>query len=485
MQQQLAHVGRALAQAGVELVDGEPDLRRIAAPERAAQQLDLDLQEGQALGDRVVQLAREQRALLGHRRLALERCRAHALHAAGEVAGQGLEQHAVLGTGAAAAAAVEQVDLAERVVVQAHRDRDQAVEAVARASRTDSPGRRLARGRHRVQHDDPRAAIATRLAAVATAVVQAALGLDHVGRHAVGGQQRRAVLGSVVPAQQRGIGAADRTGAPHEALGQRFERRRTRDELAGLVEHAQPLALGAQVPGLLAHLAFEVAVEVLQGLRHAVEALRKTAELVCGVDLDAGRQVAALDLAQARLQPRQRVQHEQEGRIDHRDAAGDRQPDQAELEGRQHQRPARELGLDRTDEGVDVDDQRRGLRRHRSVRRHRVGQPLRAVVGPARLHMRKRRVGRAVAGHEQRPRRVAAREQGQRGVELLHVLRHPRAVVRGDCLCQPPDLHAQAAGFVDRCGAAFELPAHPQRQSGRAEREQQQQRPDGAELHGQ
>jgi hypothetical protein len=62
--QQLAHVGQALAHAGIELGQRAVDLRPVAAD--AAQQAGLDLQEGQALRDGVVQFARQQAALFGH-----------------------------------------------------------------------------------------------------------------------------------------------------------------------------------------------------------------------------------------------------------------------------------------------------------------------------------------------------------------------------------------------------------------------------------
>ena len=86
VQQQLAHVAVALAHAGVDL--GERALRTgsVGTPERALQQRDLDLQERERLGDRVVQFLRQQRALAGDRGFLLGGGGAQALHAAGEVA---------------------------------------------------------------------------------------------------------------------------------------------------------------------------------------------------------------------------------------------------------------------------------------------------------------------------------------------------------------------------------------------------------------
>jgi hypothetical protein len=71
--QQLAHVGQAFLHAGVEFAQRAFDVRGVLAFERAAQQADLDLQECEALGDRVVQLARQQAPLRRHRRLAFQR----------------------------------------------------------------------------------------------------------------------------------------------------------------------------------------------------------------------------------------------------------------------------------------------------------------------------------------------------------------------------------------------------------------------------
>ncbi|MCY1313423.1 hypothetical protein D9M70_639460 [compost metagenome] len=92
MHQQLAHVVDALAQAHVELVERGLHLLRLLFLHRRAQQLDLDLQERQRLGDGVVQLARDQGALLAHRGLALQRGRAQAFERAGQMAGQRVEQ---------------------------------------------------------------------------------------------------------------------------------------------------------------------------------------------------------------------------------------------------------------------------------------------------------------------------------------------------------------------------------------------------------
>ena len=58
MHQQLTHVAIALAHPDIDLAQHMVDLLRVAAGDRVAHQLDLDLQESQRLGDRVVQFTR-------------------------------------------------------------------------------------------------------------------------------------------------------------------------------------------------------------------------------------------------------------------------------------------------------------------------------------------------------------------------------------------------------------------------------------------
>ena len=92
MHQQLAHIGIALAHARVELGHAAVAPSRVVFGDGVAQQLGLNFEKGQRLGNRVVQLARNQAALFGHCRLALQCCRAQPLHRAGQMAHHGLKQ---------------------------------------------------------------------------------------------------------------------------------------------------------------------------------------------------------------------------------------------------------------------------------------------------------------------------------------------------------------------------------------------------------
>ncbi|MCY1380993.1 hypothetical protein D9M69_688600 [compost metagenome] len=87
--EQLAHVGITLAHADIQLADAAVAFGLVATVHGVAQQLRLDLEEGQRLGDGVVQLARQHAALFGHRGFALQGCGAQAFHGAGQVARHG------------------------------------------------------------------------------------------------------------------------------------------------------------------------------------------------------------------------------------------------------------------------------------------------------------------------------------------------------------------------------------------------------------
>ena len=88
--QQLAHIGIALAHAHVQLGHAAVAGGGVVLGHRVVQQLRLNFQKCQRLGNGVVQLARQQAALFGHGSLALQRRRAQPLHAAGQVAHHGL-----------------------------------------------------------------------------------------------------------------------------------------------------------------------------------------------------------------------------------------------------------------------------------------------------------------------------------------------------------------------------------------------------------
>jgi hypothetical protein len=83
---------------------------------------------------------------------------------------------------------------------------------------------------------------------------------------------------------------------------------------------------------------------------------------------------------------------------------------------------------------------------------------------------------------EQGPRGVAVAQQHHAAVELRDLLRKLRGVAAAQRLRDAPGLHAHAARFVDGRGAAFQLPAGPQRKADGGEGDQQQRAADQAEF---
>jgi hypothetical protein len=122
-------------------------------------------------------------------------------------------------------------------------------------------------------------------------------------------------------------------------------------------------ALRFQALGLFLHLGLEVLVQPLQRLGHAVEARRQRAEFVVGAGVDPRAQVARLHPGQPGLQPGQRVEDEQPGRIQQGNRTADGQCHHHELHGIQDGRQSGQVVLDRRDEGVDADHKGIGLLR--------------------------------------------------------------------------------------------------------------------------
>ena len=141
MDEQFAHVAVALAHAGVDLREHLLHALLVPAAEGVAHQLHLDLQERERLRDRVVQLARDERALLRDRRFPFERVQAEVLHRAGQMRGERLQQRP-LGRRQLDLRVKEEVDLAHQALVQADRNGHEGREPGAGAVRQRGRRRR-------------------------------------------------------------------------------------------------------------------------------------------------------------------------------------------------------------------------------------------------------------------------------------------------------------------------------------------------------
>ena len=145
VQQQFAHVAVAFAHPRVDLGQHRLHALRVAAGQRVAHQLHLDLQEGQRLGDRIVQLARQQVALLRHGGLLGQAVQAHVFHRRAQVCDQRLQQR-TFGLRRRDLRVVEQVQFAHGALVQADRQRHHGAEVGARAMPQAALRQRIARG---------------------------------------------------------------------------------------------------------------------------------------------------------------------------------------------------------------------------------------------------------------------------------------------------------------------------------------------------
>ena len=214
VQQQLAHVGQALAHAGVEFVDHARGGRRIAAAQGSAQHLQLNLHEGQRLRDGVVQFPGDEAALLGNSGLALQGLDTHTFDAAGQLGGQALQQGAVVVEHGARGVAPQQVHFAQGLVLQQHGQGQYSLEAEAPAS---SVAVAL------FQRMDGDGAVASRAGSSSAAAVpgcQATFVFEHGSGHPVRCQHQHAALFGVVPAQQGCVGPGHLAKLAHETLRQ-------------------------------------------------------------------------------------------------------------------------------------------------------------------------------------------------------------------------------------------------------------------------
>ena len=162
--------------------------------------------------------------------------------------------------------------------------------------------------------------------------------------------------------------------------------------------------------GLGRHLGFQIAVQRLQGRRHAVEARGHLAELVVRGHIDPHRKLGRLDLAQAIAQVAQRVDHIHVARVEHDHRSADGQRHHHELKQVEDRRQAGHLVFDRQHKTVNRHQKSVGvLDQARMVHRgagHETGflvVPQAFDLGIALPHLR-------VPGHKQRARGVTVFE---------------------------------------------------------------------------
>ena len=478
VQQQLAHVMRALAHTSVKLLHHALRCRRVSLLQRTTQHLHLDLHEGQALGDRVVQLVGQHGALVGDPRFTLQRAHTQAVHGAGQLAGQGFEQVAVVIT-QRGGMAKEKIDLADQPLMQPHRHADQGLKTVTRTA---------LRGTHvtAVDGDDLSARLRLSLAAMAGAGEHAQLLVDELLRQAVRREQHVALVRLTAPAHGRCVGMAHAAALLGEAVRQLFQRGGTAYQRGRLIQSRQPLMLGAQVQRLFSDLGFKPLVQPTQGLRHAVKGRSEGAELIIRRHRNARRQVPRLHARQAVLQACQGLEHKEVGGVEHGHTGGYGQGQHRKLEDAQQRGPACELALDGVDKGVDLRYEGGSVTAASAGRQARALQPARTQQRPCLVHLRERRRTARVVRHEQRPRRVTTAQHIEAVLELLDIALDARGVRPAigipQLMRQPPGLHAHAPGLVDGRRTAFELPAHRQRQRDRHQRQQQQATTDEPEF---
>jgi len=336
-----------------------------------------------------------------------------------------------------------------------------------------------------VDGDHAGARIGLQAAAGARAGDQAALLGLHVLRKAVGSEHQVALVGLVGPAHGHRVGLHHRAHTLRKTLGEFLDGVGLGQKGTDLVQRLQPRALGLDALRLGLHLGLQAAVERLQRGGHAVEARGHQAEFVLRVHLDAGVELAALDLLQPAAQLGQRRDDVEVAGVEHDHRTGQGQHHHGELEQVEQRGEARELVLDGQHQPVDRlheligrTQQHRVVRFQRRVPQGPLGLPQAFHGGEFARHVR-------VPGHEQGARGVTLAQQAQALVELLHQrLQLGRRSLGLHRTGQAPGLHAHAAGLVDRSGATFELPGDPQREADRGQGQHQQSSTDADQLGG-
>ena len=429
--------------------------RRVG--ERALQQADLDLHVGQRLGERVVQLARDHRALLLEREQALllrtpRRAERHA-----HVARQGLDELAL-------------PVLQARAVGQ--RKAQHAVMVLAVAQRKAQQGRRQQRQR-----------LPLRARPAGGAGILATLGSVRTRSHGRSDDRRRGP-GARLDADEGTLQSGDAVDVAQGRIVGIGRARRLVEAGNGVVEQLQRAVAALQLGGLLGDALLEQMVVAGELVGHQVEGAADLAELVLAGVTHAHAEVAAGDAARGVEQAAERAQQRALQEHDHhqhhpqRDRGGERE-DAAQLVDAalvllpEH----RDQAIDLADEVVHPCEQRLDLAcvgRPMPVERL-DPRPHRAL--PARLHA-------AVGGREELARRRVPEAAQRRLLELALDVGHRRARalghadaalerVDGDEVGDAPGVAAQASGDIDRPHAVAAAIDH---QEGRAHAGQPDQR---------
>ena len=414
MHQQLAHVGIALAHPLFQLAHAAVAFGVVATRYSVTQQLGMDLEKCQRLGDGVVHLARQHAPLFGHGRFALQRTRAQTLDGAGKLARHGLQQIAQL-VGQCNWRPKEQIDLPQRALLHLHWNADQCLEPGIAAVGQGQLGGRCDR-------NNTRARTRLRLATQACAGMQAVLGTGHGTRKSVGGQQHIPFVGFVRPTHSRRVGARHAADLLHEALGQGLQVGRGCRQRTDLIQRRQPLILIGHARRFFSHLVLQLVVRDLQRVRHQVEPGSKLAELVVRIHWQSGAQLALAQAGLGLLQPGQRVDNQPVADRHERHGGHDGNSHHDELKQVQRRRPARNLDLDGIYKAVNLLHKGIGL----GQGLHPVGWhgaiPLSARLRPLRADAVESCARRIAPRHKQRPRRVARAQQRKAGVELARTL---------------------------------------------------------------
>ena len=242
--------------------------------------------------------------------------------------------------------------------------------------------------------------------------------------------------------------------------------------------------------GLFKHPGFETAIQVAQAIGHVVEAGCQLAEFIAPARRQSHTEIGCGHALHALTQTLQRQDDHQEGQVHQGDRAGDRQPDQTELEHGQQIGAARQIILDA--EHQDIGGLDKGGHFAPGERcRHAVQRALRdrPQYRPARLDAGEQDADLRIGRQQQRSRRVATLEGGKHAVEFAQLRRqfvaHGRrqTVTRiGKQISQAVGAHTQAAGIVDRRRATLKLPRHQEGHADRHQRDHQEHDLDGDDL---
>ena len=342
------------------------------------------------------------------------------------------------------------------------------------------------------EHVDDGARAHHRLAARALAALEAVLLLGERRRERLLDEQvERAAVAGAEP-HRAGDRAGDVDHAPQETAAQVFLRTGGIEEGRHVVERRQPPVLLRERAGLFLDPRLERAVALLELRGHLVEAQRELPELVGRLHRQARREVALSHALQPDLELMHGTDDEQERQVDERGRADDRERHQRELDAAQQAGGLGDVALECCDQPVDRGDELldapalaaacTALGR---------GEQHRLQHRPLGIQCRELGVDLRRPGDEQRPGRVTGAKRRDDPLEGRDVLADQRSglwIGRPACLLreigEPVGAHAQAAGVVDRRGAALEPPGNDQRQPDRDERHRKEGHLDADQLGG-